>query len=416
VAYFQQQPCLTVGSELPTFWSFMSFRVLYLIPCLAVLLPESTPAQSADSGSLRSGTGEARDSADAAGAAEAYATALASDQAGNRSQALGQYRQVARQYPFAREGGNALFRSAQLLQEAGETTRAFDAFNDYIMRYPDSDRFEQAILSQLEIANLYLEGKRVRFLGLPLASGYERAQEMYTKIVANAPFSKYAPMAQFNLGLAYERQGKPFEAVRAYQVILDRYPASAVADDALYQTGYVYMQVGASGGSEDLSSLIQAKNTFEDFLLQFPQSEKVSQAEENLRLLSDQETTDISSIARFYDRSRNYRAAFLYYNEVIRRDPSSEEAELAKIRIEELRGDHGDDALRTGPDRAETGERVALRRRLQSQVETPALADYAGPPRSEIAREELPVVRPRLRTQTRDVAPLPPVEPDLPTP
>jgi outer membrane protein assembly factor BamD len=148
----------------------------------------------------------------------------------------------------------------------------------------------------------------------------------------------------------------------------------------------------------------------------FPRSEKAEQARENLLALQSRETGDLYGIARFYDRSRDFRAAFIYYNEVIRRNPNSQDAELARIRIDELRADYGDDALRTGPERVETGERVALRRRLQAQVETPSLADYAGPPRDEIVREELPVVRPRLRTEARDIAPLPPVEPDLPMP
>ena len=81
----------------------------------------------------------------------------------------------------------------------------------------------------------------------------------------------------------------------------------------------------------------------------------------------------------------------------------------------------GDDELRAGPERAETGERAAMRRRLQNQVETSAMSNYAGPPVATIVPEELPPPRPRLRTSSRDVRPvggepvnLPPVEPDLP--
>ena len=76
----------------------------------------------------------------------------------------------------------------------------------------------------------------------------------------------------------------------------------------------------------------------------------------------------------------------------------------------------GDDALRTGPERAETGEKAALRRRLQAQIETSALADFNGPTRKDVVPDELPVVnKPKLRTEARDVRPLPSVEPALPT-
>jgi outer membrane protein assembly factor BamD len=306
---------------------------------------------------------------------------------------------------------------AELLQQAQQTERAFAAYTNFLTIYADSPRFEEAVRAQIEIANLYLNGRRARFLGLPLLSGYERAEKMLSTILANAPFSRFAPMAQFNLGLAYERQGKLGEAIAAYQAVIDRYPNSQVAANALYQIGYVYMVMGTRRQSEDLSALIEARQTFEDFLMFYPNSEKAAQARENLAMLQGRESGDFYTIARFYDRSREYRAAFIYYNEVIRRDPNSDNASLAKLRIDELRASFGDDALRTGPEQLQTGERVALRRRLQAQVETPSLADYAGPPRDSLIPEELPVARPRLRTEQRDISPLPalpPVEPELP--
>lgn len=330
--------------------------------------------------------------------------------------AINSLRQTAREQRFTPEGSNAMFRLAQILQASNQPERAFTAYSNFIADYPDSPRFEEAIRAQVEIANQFLDGRRVRFLGLPLLSGYEKAEKMLTTVLANAPFSKYAPMAQFNLGLAYERQSKLSEATAAYQGVLDRYPGSPVAANALYQIGYVYMVQGTRGRSEDLNALIDARHTFEDFLMFYPNSEKSAQATENLNLLLARETGDIMGIARFYDRSRDYRSAFIYYNEVLRRGPNTQDAEIAQIRIDELRADYGDDALRTGPEQVQTGERIALRRRLQAQVETTALSDYAGPPREELVREDLPVARP-LRTDARELAPLPalpPIEPDLP--
>ncbi|MCK9590270.1 MAG: outer membrane protein assembly factor BamD, partial [Terrimicrobiaceae bacterium] len=244
----------------------------------------------------------------------------------------------------------------------------------------------------------------------------DRAEQMFASIIKNAPFSKNAPIAQFNLGLTYEKQGKLKEAAGAYQTILDKYPASSIADDALYQIGYIYMQVGRSGKSQDLSSLVVAKNTFEDFLLQYPNSEKAAQARENLVSIGGKESGDLLAIAQFYDRYKNYRSAAIYYNDVIRRQPGTKQAEFARNRIETLRSDVGDDALRTGPERAETGEKAALRRRLQAQVETSALSDFNGPPRRDVVPDELPIVsKPKLRTDMRDVRPLPSIEPALPT-
>ena len=346
-----------------------------------------------------------------------FDAAKAVDDEGSASKAVSKYRRFIKKNPASPLAVQAQYRIAELYESFGEPAKAFEAYQKLVTQYPDTPNFEKAIGRQVLIANEFLGGKKTKFLGLEVVPGSERAEEMFASIIKNAPYSKNAPVAQFNLALSHERQGKLKEAAAAYQKVLDNYPNSSIADDALYQIGYIYMRVGDSGKSEDLTSLITSKNTFEDFLLQHPKNEKAAQARENLKKMSEKESSDIFDIAKFYDRSKNYRAAAIYYNDVIRRSPGTEYANLAKERVQELRNEAGDDALRTGPEKAETGEKASLRRRLQAQVETSALADFNGPPRRDIVPDEVPVAnKPKLRTGSRDVSPMPSIEPALPTP
>jgi outer membrane protein assembly factor BamD len=329
--------------------------------------------------------------------------------AGNFSRAATAYRSIVRRFPVSPSAPAAQFRVAELIDQSGNPSRAFDAYQQLVDDYPQSREFDRALAAQLAIADSFLDRRR-----------YERAGEMYNALIASAPFAKFAPEAQFKLGQSFESARKYKEAIDSYQVILDRYPTSDYADDALYQIGYVQL-TEAMGRSQDLSAAIDAKNTFEEFLMEYPNSEKAAQARDNLDRMTGREATDLMSIAQFYDRNSNYRAAVIYYADLVRRQPGTDDAKLANDRIEEIRATVGDDELRAGPERAETGERAAMRRRLQNQVETSALSNYAGPPVSTIVPEELPPPRPRLRTSSRDVRPvapesvnLPPVEPDLP--
>lgn len=346
----------------------------------------------------------------------AFDEAAAIDNSGSADRAVSAYRRFIKNNPASPLAAQAQFRIATLLEQTGRSSKAFDAYQKLVTQYPDTPDFEKAVARQVVIANEYLGGKKLTFLWLPIVPGTDRAEEMFASIIKNAPFSKNAPIAQFNLGVTYERQGKLKEAASAYQTVLDRYPNSSIADDALYQIGYIYMRVGETGRSQDLSALISSKNTFEDFVLQYPGSEKVPQAEDNIKKLSSKETGDLLDIAKYYDRFKNYRAAAIYYNDIIRRAPDSEDARLARDRVQVLRSEAGDEALRSGPEQVQTGETAVLRRRLQAQVETSALADFNGPPTRDIVPDELPVVsRPRLRTNARDAAPMPVVEPALPT-
>jgi outer membrane protein assembly factor BamD len=362
------------------------------------------------------GTQPAAGSDNSAEAAAMYAAARDADIAGSAGTAVEIYRAALKKYPLSPDASVAQYRLAELLEASGNLSQAFNAYQALLTKYPDTPNFERAVAAEVAIANKYLAGRPQKFLGVAIGNSAKRAQEMYAAILSNAPFSKYAPVAQFNLGLAYEKQSQPFEAIKAYQKVLDTYPNSDVGDDALYQIAHVYQRIGLAQQSEDLSALIQARNTFEDFLIEYPNSEKAPQARENLATLGGQEAGDIYRIAKFYEFTRDLKGAVIYYNDVIRRQPQSKQAEVAKARIEELRSQYGDDALRIGPEKAETGEKAALRRRMQAQVESSSLADYAGPPKRDIVPDEVATKTPKMRTSVDDVQPLPAVEPGLPTP
>lgn len=329
--------------------------------------------------------------------------------AGNTSRAVATYRSIVKEYPVSKSAAAAQFRIAQLLEESGNLSRAFDAYKAFVEGYPQAPEFDQAANAQLAIADDFMKRRR-----------YERAEEMYRALLGSAPYAKFAPAAQFKLGQSLESRKEYEQAIAAYQVVLDRYANSDYADDALYQIGFVQL-TEAQSRSQDLSAAIDAKNTFEEFLMEYPNSEKAAQARDNLDRMSGRETSDLYSIAQFYDRNSNYRAAVIYYGELVRRQSDSEQAKLANDRIEEIRAEVGDDELRAGPERVETSERAAMRRRLQNQVETSALSNYAGPPVDDVKPpEQLPAPRPQLRTSANDVQPLrpdanlPPVEPELP--
>jgi outer membrane protein assembly factor BamD len=334
--------------------------------------------------------------------------------------AIHAYKRFMKNFPASSLAPKAQLQLADLQLLQGRWNAAFEAYQTLISRYPNTPEFEGAVARQVLIANSFLDLSRVRVLGysvpVPGITGAERAQKMYEAILKNAPYSIYAPITQFNLGLAFERQKAIKQARDAYQLVLDKYPNSDVCDDALYQIAYIYMRLGLTSSSQDLSALVLSKETFEDFLLQYPNSEKAPQARDNLAEIGRAEADNLIDIAKYYDWSKNYKAAIIYYNDVVRKQPKSADAELAKTRIEELRSQYGDDILRVGSERAESGEKLALRRRLQAQVETSALTDYSGPPKRDIVPEELPVVRqPRLRTESRDLQPIQPIEPILPT-
>lgn len=342
-------------------------------------------------------------------ASEQLALAQAAESDGRSKRALSAYRVVVKRYPKTDEAAIAQMKVAQIIEQQGDANRAFKEYQKLISNYPKSKDFEAAVAAQFNIAQLYLEGKRLELFGVPTLPSMQRAEEMFRAVITNAPFiAKYAAAAQFNIGQARERQNDYPGAVEAYQKIIDDYPFSEMTDDAQYQIGYVYMRASRAG-EYDQSASIKAREAFEDFIYRYPNSEKVAQARQNMQALGGRQTESAFSVAKFYDKQKNYKAAAIYYNEVIRTEPDSANAQASRDRLAALRDLVGEDQLTFATPGTKPG--ANLRKKMQAQVDTTARPDFVGP--SLPVETERPA--PSLRTSPDDVAPLPAVEPALPT-
>lgn len=331
-------------------------------------------------------------------AQELFQVAQAAENRGNLSRATKAYRAIVRKYPKDTLAAGAAYRYAQLEEQTGDYLKAAGAYRVVCEQYPRSPNFEEAIEAQFRIGEMYLNGKKVKLLGIPIKSAVDRAKDIFAGIVRSAPYGKYTARAQFNIGLAAEKEGSADIAVQAYQAVVEKFPNEPVAADAQYQIGYLWFNTARSG-VRDAKSTANAKIGFQDFLFRFPKSEKVAQARENLRALDQKQTTDSLAIAKFYDKQKNYRAAVIYYNDVIRQQPGSQEGDRAKQRVEELRAKVGDKELQSADLTAATAQKPKA---------------TASNTTSRSSGEDSPM----MRTSPQDVAPLPPPELDesLPPP
>jgi outer membrane protein assembly factor BamD len=222
----------------------------------------------------------------------------------------------------------------------------------------------------------------------------DAAVEIFASVVRTAPYGKYTARAQFDIGLAREKQGLADAAITAYQAVIDKFPNEPVAADAQYQIAYLWY-AAARAGTKDPNAVTKATTGFQDFLFRYPHSEKAPQARENLARLENKATSDSFGIAKFYDKRGDYRAAVIYYNDVIRQKPGSSQGDEAKRRIDQLRSKIGDAAVK--------------------EIETAANAPKKKPRNMANAGESREGA-PAMRTSPTDVAPLPPPEADVSLP
>jgi outer membrane protein assembly factor BamD len=106
--------------------------------------------------------------------------------------------------------------------------------------------------------------------------------------------------------------------------------------DALYREGISYAKQSATA-EYDQNTAAQAIATFTDFITLFPDDRRAARAQEIIARLKSQQVQGNFEIARFYERSKKWDGAVIYYNEVLQLDPDSRYAALARQRIDALK-------------------------------------------------------------------------------
>lgn len=312
---------------------------------------------------------------------------------GNIGRAIKAYTQLLRKHPKDTLAPAATYRAAQLLEQEHDYTKSAVTYRWLVERYPSSPNFDEAIEGQFRIGEMYLSGKKIKLLGIPIGTSMDRAVEIFAAIVRTAPFGRYTARAQFDIGLARQKQSANDAAIQAYQAVIDKFPNDPIAADAQYQIGYIWYEA-ARLGTNDQAATENARTGFEDFLFRYPKSEKAQQARENLQRLHQKSIGDAMKVAKYYDKIKAYRAAVIYYNEVIREQPGSMASAAAQKRIDHIRAKVGPTALQPA---------VAVTEPKKKQVVSRAPAGNS---------------RPAFRNNDAEVAPLPPPEQDsnLPPP
>lgn len=242
---------------------------------------------------------------------------------------------------YAPQGQYLLARS---YEAKGHDEKAFRAYQKLVEKYPKADNYDEVVKRQFDIANRFLAGQWFKAFGyVPMFASMDKTIKMYEQIIKNGPYSDVAPLAQINIGEAHERKRTLFvdtpeyaEAAKAYEKAADRYAEQRVGVDALYQVALAYTRQ-AKRAEYDQSIASQAISTFTDFMTLHPEEPRVPEAQKIIDSLKTEQARGSLDIARFYERQRRWEGAKIYYNEVLRTDPGSKYADIARERMDAIR-------------------------------------------------------------------------------
>jgi len=242
------------------------------------------------------------------------------------------YQELVDNYPDSKPAPDALYRLGACREKLDELYPAFKAYQQLLDDYPGRGDLNDILSRQFKIGEAFLEGRKRDFLLLPIRSGLPYADEIFAAIVSNATFSDYAPRAQYNRGLALQRQGKYEEAELEYDLVYKNYSNSEMLAPAIFQKGVcAYEQ--ALGTNYDQNETARAIRWFKTFIRRFPDNEYRGAAEKYLKELRGREAEKSYKIGRYYERKGSRQGALIYYRDIIKDYPGTRWAELAAERL-----------------------------------------------------------------------------------
>lgn len=294
--------------------------------------------------------------------------ARADEAAGREGAALKGYQSIVTNYPYTSMAPVAQFHIAAALEKDGKYEKAFDAYQDLITKYRQSPQFSEALDRQYNIAMVSRTKKTGRTLGFKTKVSGEDVVTMLKKVIANAPQGPHAADAQYEIAMIHDEEGERDLAIAAYRKVVDNYPRSTQAAEAQTRIGRTYM-AKVQKGERDGSNIVKANEAAQDATLFGNQGADLMGLQSSI----DEASAESSfATGKFYQKRGSYKAAMMYYADILRH-PGSPHYDEVRDRVNEMSAKE--------PGLLESVKSLDSRRlAVQANSNLKNKGDYFGPP------------------------------------
>jgi len=210
---------------------------------------------------------------------------------------------------------------------------AFEAYQELVDNYAGEFDYDELITQQLETAYRAQNKDYSGFFGLTTFQQPLKAIPLYEQLLVNAPTHSEAPRIRYEMGRIYLGRRKYMDAVREFQLLVERHPLHPLAEDGLWLTAEAYRK-RAERTPTDIQPREGEFQALRQFTLRFPESERIGEAREHLQASTNKLAELRYQQGVFYEeKMRRPRAALRMYESLIQQFPDSEWTGNARERI-----------------------------------------------------------------------------------
>ena len=256
-------------------------------------------------------------------------------EAGEYKKAVSEFEKLIASYPNSVYTPLAQYYVGRSYQEKRDYYQAHLAYQRTIDKYPYNERVDEIIERQYKIGSMFLAGQKAKVMGMEILPAMDKAVEVLTAVVENAPYGRNADLAQYKIGEAHKNQEFYEEAIFAYQKLIDDYPSSPLAEDAKYQIALCTYHVSRDP-SYDQDFTDRAIEEYEALIKKASDIELANEARNVLDRLREKKAKSTFETAEFYEKTKHYKSAIIYYQEVIDKYNDTSIAPEALEKVTEL--------------------------------------------------------------------------------
>jgi outer membrane protein assembly factor BamD (BamD/ComL family) len=246
------------------------------------------------------------------------------------------YEALVREWPATVEAAQAQLNLANVLEKMKKYEKAFDEYQYALVHYSGHCPYDEIIDRQYRIANLLLHENKSMFGWL--LSGTADIRERFELIIRNAPRSPIAPEAMLKVGRIREDGNQMEEAIKVYDGILNRYPASPQAETAAWLAARCRYQLSVKHRYNE-NRCRESVAFLKAALERLPKHPKRAELEQWLAELNELLVEQNYQKALFYDTPRyNNATKISSYRRFLAEFSDSKHANAARERIAALGG------------------------------------------------------------------------------
>ena len=239
------------------------------------------------------------------------------------------FKTFIKSFQASRNRDEAMWLRAAALWGLEDYMGAFDQYEELITNYAGSPHYRDALLKEIEIADIYFGPTRRKVLGIPMFSGETEAVEILRKVYEHQPTGDLASSVVQKIADYYWSREKWSEAEDYYDKYCREYPNGPAARAAELRRAKCAIE-RCRGSRYDTTCLQLAYDRLRQFNQKFPEEAEREGVPAQLAKIREMQAEALYETAINYYRAGQPLAAAFYVERLQQKFPDTIWCEMSK--------------------------------------------------------------------------------------